>query len=50
MAYPLLLGKCMDAIGIGGSVTIGSIWMASAAVPTEQALKRTFDPQGNCRT
>ena len=52
LAHLFLLGKSMDAVGIGGSVIVvlQIVVMVSSVVPTERALKRTFDEQGNRRT
>lgn len=44
LAHLFLLGKSMDAVGIGGSVivTIQIIVMVASVIPTERALMRTF--------
>lgn len=51
LAHLLLLGRSMDAVGIGSGimVTLQVIVMVASVVPTERALKRTFDEAGNRR-
>lgn len=45
----LFIGKSIDDTGIAGGIIcmIQLVFLISAILPTERALKRTFDEDGN---
>lgn len=49
IVMPFLLGKSVDTIGTFGSIVcfIEVLFLAGAIVPTEIALKKNFDNNGN---